>query len=155
MIVGEVKMEVLRLTYAGNRFPILTTRQNKREWNLRSSIHAAYHRCQCSYLSVAVYLTVVATVAVYDIILTIQYWQSLKQMESNPIGRWLMNLDHIANGTMPNLILFITMKSIGTLFVLATILTLVLRRSRIGHPVGVGVSSFQVWLAAYLTYGVH
>ena len=105
--------------------------------------------------SVAIYLTVVAAVAIYDMILTIQYWRSLKQMEANPVGRWLMNLDHIADGTMPNLTLFITIKSIGTLFVLATILTLILRRSRIGHPVAVGVSSFQVGLAAYLTFSDH
>ena len=106
-------------------------------------------------LSVVTYLTVVATVAIYDMMLTIQYWPSLKQMEENPMGRWLMNLDRIEEGVMPNLTLFIAMKSIGTLIVLITIFTLVIRSSRLGHPVAFGVSCFQLGLAAYLTFGLN
>ena len=33
-----------------------------------------------------------------------------KQLEENPIGRWLMNLDHIQEDSMPNLTLFISVK---------------------------------------------
>ncbi len=146
-------MEALRLTYIGTGVRNQTNQPKPNHWDMRHSIQAVSHRWQRSYLSVAIYLSIVTVVAIYDMTLTIQYWRSLKQMETNPIGRWLMNLDHIADGRMPNLTLFITLKSIGTLVVLATILTLVLRRPRLGHPVAVGVSSFQVGLAAYLTFG--
>ncbi len=149
----EVKMEAIRLTYFATGVRNQANQPKSEDLGIRHAIQAVSQRWPRLYFSVAVYLSIVAAVAIYDMILTIQYWRSLKQMEANPVGRWLMNLDHIADGRMPNLTLFITLKSIGTLFVLATILTLVLRRSRIGHPVAVGVSSFQLGLAAYLTYG--
>jgi len=113
---------------------------------------SAYHFWRSSYLSVATYLTVVATVAIYDMMLTMRYWSSLKQMEENPIGRWLLNLDHIQDGTVPNLALFLSMKAIGTVIVLLTIAFLVTRSSRLGHPVATGVSCFQLGLATYLTF---
>ncbi len=119
---------------------------------VQANIKSAYHRWRSSYWSVATYLTVVATVAVYDIILTMRYWRSLKQMEENPIGRWLMNLDQIQDGTVPNLALFISMKALGTVIVLMTIAFLVTRMSRLGHPVATGVSCFQLGLATYLTF---
>ncbi len=122
--------------------------------DLRFALRAAYLGWTSTWLSVATYLIVVASVAVYDISLTIRYWQSLKQMEENPIGRWLMNLDRIEEGSMPNLSLFLAMKSIGTIIVLLTIYTMVTRSSRLGHPVAAGVSCFQLVLAFYLTFVV-
>lgn len=113
---------------------------------------SAFRFWRSSYLSVATYLTVVATVAVYDMILTIRYWNSLKQLEENPIGRWLLNLDHIQDGTVPNLALFLSLKALGTVIVLMTIAFLVTRSSRLGHPVATGVSCFQLGLATYLTF---
>lgn len=102
-------------------------------------------------LSVSSYLAIIATVAVYDIQLTIRYAKSLKQYEQNPIGRWLMNLDQIGMNTLPDLTLFLALKIIGTLLVLFVIVGLVRWRARVGHPVGVGVASFQIGLACYLT----
>jgi len=122
--------------------------------DLRFALLAAYLRWTSTSVSVVTYLIVVASVAVYDISLTIRYWRSLKQMEENPIGRWLMNLDRIEEGSMPNLSLFIAMKLIGTIIVLLTIYAMVTRSSRLGHPVGVGVSCFQLVLAFYLTFDV-
>ncbi len=148
-------MDYLRLTFDAsrvrNQFGGLEPQMRK----MQSTIQASYKRWQSSYLSVVSYLTVVATVAFYDMMLTIHYRISLKEMEENPIGRWLMNLDRIEVGMMPNVTLFIAMKTIGTLIVLTTILTLVIRSSRIGHPVAVGVSCFQLGLAVYLTLGVN
>ena len=122
---------------------------------LRAWFNAAFQKGRSIYFIVTMYLTIVASVAIYDICLTVQYWRSLKEMEENPIGRWLMNLDKIQEGAMPDLTLFITIKSLGTLIVLAAIVTLVIRCSRIGHPVAIGVSGFQLGLAAYLTYGLN
>ena len=149
------QMDYLRLIHDAslgrNHFGDLDLQMRK----MQSAIQTSYERWQSTCISVVTYLTVVATVAIYDMMLTIQYWPSLKQMEENPMGRWLMNLDCIEEGVMPNLTLFITMKSIGTLIVLITIFTLVIRSSRLGHPVAFGVSCFQLGLAAYLTFGLN
>lgn len=146
-------MDYLRLTHVDlrvrNQFEGLEPQMRQ----MKSVIRTTYTQWQASYVSVAAYLTVVASVAIYDMMMTIHYWVSLKQMEENPVGRWLMNLDRIEEGMMPNLTLFITMKSIGTLIVLLTIFALLKRYSRIGHPVAAGVSCFQLGLAAYLTFG--
>ena len=103
-------------------------------------------------LSVLTYFAIIATVAAYDIQLTIRYASFLKQYEQNPIGRWLMNLDRIGMNTEPDLALFLVLKAVGTFTVLLVILALVRWRARVGHPVGLGVSAFQLWLACYLTF---
>ena len=103
-------------------------------------------------LSVSSYLAIITMVAAYDIQLTIRYAISLKQYERNPIGRWLMNLDRIGTSATPDLTLFLALKIVGTLSVLFVIVGLVRWRARVGHPVGVGVASFQIGLACYLTY---
>ena len=105
-----------------------------------------------SAISTVTYLIVIAAVAIYDILLTIQYRESLKQLEENPIGRWLMNLDHADQVAVSDLALFLVMKSIGTIVVLVTVYTLIKRRGRIGHPIAAGVTSFQLGLAAHLTF---
>lgn len=126
------------------------------QWHaFRLGLSRAIRRGLSAYLLISTYLTIVASVAIYDICLTIQYSRSLKQMEENPIGRWLMNLDRIQENVIPDLTLFLTAKSLGTLVVLVALVTLVLRYSRIGHPVAIGVSGFQLGLAAYLTFGLN
>jgi len=145
-------MDAIQLTYvdSGSRDPLRTLRSRSRK--LRGSFNVNLKNGLALSVSIAAYLSIVASVAIYDVFLTIRYWRSLKQMEENPMGRWLMNLDQIQDGVMPNLTLFITAKSFGTLLVLAAIVILVLRYSRIGHPVALGVSGFQLGLATYLTY---
>jgi hypothetical protein len=117
----------------------------------RFAIHS-YRRFVGSAYSTICYLAIVGAVSVYDIILTIKYAFYLKYMEENPIGRWLMQLDTLENGCLPDLTWFLTAKSIGTLIVLAGIYVLVHWKGRLGHPVGIGVSSFQLALASYLTF---
>jgi hypothetical protein len=94
---------------------------------------------------------IIGLVSVYDMFLTVKYAQHLKYLEQNPIGRWMMQLDNLKHGTLPNLTLFLSAKSIGTLVVIAILATLYHRRRRIGHPVALGVSAFQVMLAWYLS----
>ena len=122
---------------------------------LKRVVHAA-RVVICSWpiaiLSVASYLAIISTVAVYDMHLTIRYSLSLKQYEQNPIGRWLMDLDRLGMNTLPDLTLFLSLKAIGTISVLIVIVGLVRWRARIGHPVGFGVATFQIALAYYLTY---
>jgi len=103
------------------------------------------------------YVAVIATVAAYDIYLTFQYQHTLYEMELNPIGRWIMDLDNLKIPGVypvepPDVIPFVTLKSIGTLIVVGVISGLVAKWSRVGHSVGIGVSTFQLGLAAFLTF---
>ena len=110
-----------------------------------------------SLYSIVLYQIIVAAVSIYDMLLTIAYAPSLHMMEQNPIGRWLMKLDRLnpTFGGTPDLTLFLSMKIIGTVIVLIAMFVLVQWRSRIGHLVSMGVSSFQLCLAFYLTFATN
>jgi hypothetical protein len=99
----------------------------------------------------------IASVAAYDIFLTLEYPISLHELELNPVGRWLMDLDNqpirgIGPTEPPNVLPFVCMKGLGTVIVLLTIGYLLRRYRRIGNPVAIGVASFQIGLACFLTY---
>ena len=120
------------------------------------AVLAQYARWQSTRVSLFSYLIIVSSVAIYDFVLTITYAPMLQFMEKNPVGRWLMDLDklNLAVGESPDLTMFLTMKTIGTLALLVTMYVLAQSRSRIGHPVALGVSSFQICLAGYLTFAL-
>jgi hypothetical protein len=98
------------------------------------------------------YLAVIGAISLYDMILTVRYAESLKQLELNPIGRWLMQLDHIPKNSIPD-VSFLLAKGFGTAIVLLVIFWITRRRARLGHPIGMGVSLCQILLAVYLCYG--
>jgi hypothetical protein len=124
--------------------------------DMTRAVLAKLARWQSTRVSIFIYLLIVASVAVYDFVLTIRYSPMLQFMEENPLGRWLMGLDKLSRnfGETPDLTLFLTLKTIGTLTVLATMYLLFRWRSRIGHPVALGVSSYQIYLAGYLTFAL-
>jgi len=115
---------------------------------------AAFDRWRASWISLVSYLLIVGGISVYDIYLTIRYAESLEQYEANPIGRWLMGLDQLARAECPDVSLFIGCKTVGTLLVLAVIATLVIRWARLGHPIAMGVSLFQITLGYFLTFSL-
>jgi hypothetical protein len=106
-----------------------------------------------TYALMVAYLLIVAAVSLYDMMLTVKYAISLKYLEQNPLGRWMMRLDELENGMPPDLTLFLSVKSLGTVLVMGVIVALIRYRARLGHPVAVGVSLFQLMLAWYLTVG--
>lgn len=112
----------------------------------------AFDRWRASWISLISYLLIVGGISFYDIYLTIKYAESLEQYEANPIGRWLMGLDQLARAECPDVTLFVGCKTIGTLFVLAVMAILVLRWARLGHPIAMGVSLFQLTLGYILTF---
>ena len=116
-----------------------------------------YDRWHSTQFATVCYLMIVAIVAVYDIIMTVMYAESLQHMEKNPVGRWLMGLHNLSHsfGETPDLSFFLAMKILGTMLVLATMFLLIRWRARIGNPVSIGVSSFQIFLASYLTFGAN
>ena len=99
------------------------------------------------------YLAVIGAISFYDMILTVRYAESLKQLELNPVGRWLMQLDHLPKNSIPDVSLFLLAKGFGTAIVLLVIFWITRRRARLGHPIGMGVSLCQILLAVYLCYG--
>ena len=120
-------------------------------------IQEQYDRWHSTQFSTVCYLMIVAIVAVYDTIMTVMYAASLQFMEVNPVGRWLMGLHNLNHwyGETPDLSFFLTMKVLGTVLVLATMYFLIRWRARIGNPVSIGVSSFQIFLAFYLTFAAN
>lgn len=102
-----------------------------------------------------IYAIVIASVAVYDIFLTIKYASSLPQLEVNPVGRWLMDLKEAPMYYLdqpPDVLPFLILKGVGTCVVVVTIHALVRWKGDMGHAVGFGVSVFQLGLAGYLTF---
>ena len=106
-----------------------------------------------SYLFLFIYMIIIGAVSCYDMLMTIRYAESLRQLELNPVGRWLMRLDHIPKNSIPDVTNFLIAKGLGTVFVLLVIWIITRRRARIGHPVGFGVSLCQIVLVLYLCYG--
>jgi len=100
-----------------------------------------------------IYLFIIAAVSIYDMLLTIRYADTLKSLEQNPLGRWMMRLDEIEQGISPDLTLFLSVKSLGTILVMLALMALVRYRARLGHPVGLGVAMCQLVLLWYLTLG--
>jgi hypothetical protein len=94
---------------------------------------------------------IIGVISIYDMYMTVRYASSLKYMERNPVGRWIMQLDQLQNGELPDLTLFLSAKSIGTLMVVAIIAMLYRRRHQIAQPVALGVTLFQILLGGYLT----
>lgn len=105
-----------------------------------------------STLALVLYLMIVSSIAAYDVAMTIKYASCLIDMELNPIGRWIMRLDSLPMGATPDVRIFLSLKILGTLVVLYTMYKLYRRKVRIGHPVALGVASFQLYLGYYLTY---
>ena len=114
----------------------------------------AFDRWRASWISLMSYLLIVGGISVYDIYLTIRYAESLEQYEANPIGRWLMGLDQLARAECPDVSLFVGCKTAGTLLVLAVLAILVVRWARLGHPIAMGVSLFQITLGYFLTFSL-
>ncbi len=118
--------------------------------------HSIPYRWLISGLASLIYVCVVAGVSAYDIFLTIEYASWLPQLEENPIGRWLMNLEYSSmydlSAPPPNVTYFVLLKVLGTSIVLVSLMSLIRWRAHIGHAVSLGVSAFQLWLAGYLTF---
>jgi hypothetical protein len=110
-----------------------------------------YQHWRHSFASTIAYMLAIGCVSLYDMILTVRYAGSLKYLEQNPIGRWIMGLDQLQHGCHPDLTVFLMAKGIGTVLVMASLCWILRRNARIGHPIGLGVSTFQLLLAMYLS----
>ena len=121
---------------------------------LKVTLKSLYKVWRASRISIMTYLLIVGSVSMYDIYLTVKYAESLAQLEVNPVGRWLMNLDHLEMKQIPDVTLFVGCKAMGTILVLIVLSVLATRFARLGHPIAMGVSFCQLVLGYFLTFSL-
>jgi hypothetical protein len=86
----------------------------------------------------------VGLVSAYDAWLVVKYWDSITQLERNPICTYFIDL---GNGKSE---LFLRVKTGGTLTVLSVLAGLYRNNRRLALPVAGAVSAFQFGLLVYL-----
>lgn len=90
---------------------------------------------------------IVGGVSALDMYLAIKFSESLNIMETNALGRWLMECD---GGSVA---LFMSLKLAGTMFVLGTITVMHAWRIRLASFIGWAVAIYQMGLACFLCAG--
>ena len=94
---------------------------------------------------------VIATVATYDCYTTVKYFKTLPQLEMNPVGRWLMDLDGPGwDASVDQLALFLALKVAGTIAVLFTLQTIERVWRRWSLTITSSIASAQVALGVCL-----
>ncbi len=96
---------------------------------------------------------VIGITSAYDIHQTIKYVEFLPQMELNPIGRWLMDLDRGPACDLQQAACFITLKFVGNFACLAILELLGTWRPRVATIAAVIVAGLQLVLLYFLVYG--
>jgi hypothetical protein len=89
------------------------------------------------------WLTIVL-IAVYDWFLVIASKYVIMQAELNPVGRWLLKVNH------GDISLFLAVKVTGTVIVAAILIVLFESRPRLGLSVCIGIAAVQLGLLAWL-----
>ncbi|OYV85572.1 MAG: hypothetical protein B7Z73_13315 [Planctomycetia bacterium 21-64-5] len=102
----------------------------------------AWRRVQRGFLSMWLFVSLVSA---YDAWLAVKYWDSLVQMERNPVCQYLIDIAPDDSS------IFLRVKTSGTLAVLSVLASLYRNRPRLAMPVTAAVSVFQFGLLLYLT----
>jgi hypothetical protein len=85
-------------------------------------------------------------VSVHDAMLVVLNADVIAEIEQNPLGRWLIELQG------GEIWLFVVLKLVGTAVVCAVLVTLYQFRARLALAAGSGVAAFQMVLLCYLTF---
>lgn len=96
---------------------------------------------------------IIGCTSAFDTYLTIKYSRSLDIYEQNPIGRWLMGLDHGPVVETQQIAAFITAKFLGTIIVLVAIQGVAIWRVRLAGIIAIPIAAFQLSLIAHLLFG--
>lgn len=91
-------------------------------------------------------LGLIVGISLYDTVLIVVFKDTLRQMEQNPVGLWLINL---GNGDVE---IFVRAKLAGTLIVAAFLVYLHRYRSNTSTTVTTSLAIWQTGLFAYLTF---
>lgn len=87
----------------------------------------------------------VGVVSAYDGWLVVKYWDSIQQLERNPVCQYFIDL---GNGDIG---IFVRAKTSGTLAVLSLLFSLYRAKPRLAMPVAAAISLFQLALLFHLT----
>ncbi len=88
----------------------------------------------------------IAVVSVHDATLVVLNDDVIAQVEQNPLGRWLIDLQG------GEVWLFVLVKLAGTAVVCATLITLYRHRQDVGMMAAGTLTAFQIALLGYLTF---
>jgi len=87
----------------------------------------------------------IVMVSLYDTFLIVRYSEQIRNLEENPIGRWLID---VAGGGVG---IFVRCKLAGTTLVVVILTCLHRMRSRTALPVTSSIAAYQTGLLTYLT----
>lgn len=91
---------------------------------------------------------IVGAISCYDAYLVQRYQFSIRVLEENPIGRWLLDAGQ------GDVLLFVRAKLAGTLLVLTALAALYRYCRRLAHPTAVALAVFQLGLLTYLSVDI-
>ena len=111
----------------------------------RMGTSSRWFRYQIAFLSIC--MLIIIGVSMNDVYWSFKTQEVLLQTEQNPIGTWLIKVDH------GDVALFMTLKMLGNLIVGFAIPALYLFRNRWGLLAAGVVAAFQIGLFAYLNFG--
>ena len=120
------------------------------KWKLAKRLAAAL---ACNVWILLVCKGIIGGASAFDTYLTIKYAGSLDTYEQNPLGRWLMGLDHGPVADTQQIAAFITAKFLGTICVLLAIQGVAFWRVPLAGVIAILIASFQLLLVAYLLFG--
>lgn len=90
---------------------------------------------------------VILAVSIYDTFLIVKFSETIRHMESNPIGSWLIE------SALGDVGIFVRVKLAGTLVVMASLYAIHrYSREQISMSITSSVATFQTGLFAYLTF---
>lgn len=116
------------------------------------SFSDAYACCTTHRLTVPICSLCIGLISAYDSYLTIKYFASLKALELNPVGRWMMGLDSGPIDGVSHIALFLGCKFAGTVIVLFVLQMIWFWRRRWSGVIALKVALFQLALLLMLLF---
>ena len=120
-----------------------------------AELAAFFQRPATQEIVVLACCAVIGLVSSYDGYLTIRYHESLAQMEINPLGRSILQLDRDGGASATALATFLGLKFAGTVIVICALQGIFRGHRRIGLTSAIAVAIVQILLGFYLTFGEH
>ncbi len=123
------------------------------KWLSIATLNRAVEQFFCNPWSLLVCKFLIGLVSAYDIYLTIKYVEYLSELELNPVGRWLMNLDDGPRCELKQIAGFITAKFAGNFIALSVIELLASWKGYLATAVALPIVLFQLGLLYFLFFG--
>lgn len=120
-----------------------------------ADLYALFQRPGMQEFALLACCAVIGLVSSYDCYLTIRYHDSLAQMELNPLGRTIMQLDQDGGHSAASLATFLGLKFAGTVVVILALQGIFRGHRRIGLTCALAVAGVQAMLGWFLAFGEH